>query len=44
MVIALLPIPKDLCKTYISMFMGDYDYVFSENGLMAHKDVKLIGT
>lgn len=22
----------------------DYDYVFSENGLVAHKDGKLIGT
>lgn len=23
--------------------MNDYDYVFSENGLVAHKDGKLIG-
>lgn len=24
--------------------IDDYDYVFSENGLVAHKDGKLIGT
>ena len=24
--------------------INDYDYVFSENGLVAHKDGKLIGT
>lgn len=24
--------------------INDYDYVFSENGLLAHKEGKLIGT
>ncbi|PRQ58924.1 putative phosphomannomutase [Rosa chinensis] len=26
------------------LFIYDYDYVFSKNGLVAHKDGKLIGT
>ncbi|KAM5555213.1 phosphomannomutase [Rosa sericea] len=36
----LSKITEQLGKTV----MGDYDYVFSENGLVAHKDGKLIGT
>ncbi|KAL7238841.1 hypothetical protein ACSBR2_004857 [Camellia fascicularis] len=33
----LEPTPEEL-------FINDYDYVFAENGLVAHKDGKLIGT
>ncbi|GAB4844447.1 hypothetical protein Ancab_037811 [Ancistrocladus abbreviatus] len=29
---------------YSKLVIDDYDYVFSENGLVAHKDGKLIGT
>lgn len=36
----LVKISEQLGKTVID----DYDYVFSENGLVAHKDGKLIGT
>ncbi|XP_021910980.1 phosphomannomutase-like, partial [Carica papaya] len=36
----LSKISEQLGKTVIK----DYDYVFSENGLVAHKDGKLIGT
>ncbi|GAB4861805.1 hypothetical protein Ancab_037062 [Ancistrocladus abbreviatus] len=36
----LVKISEQLGKTVIA----DYDYVFSENGLVAHKDGKLIGT
>ncbi|THG05439.1 hypothetical protein TEA_001834 [Camellia sinensis var. sinensis] len=37
------------CLTFYSMFaicavINDYDYVFAENGLVAYKDGKLIGT
>ncbi|KAA3462211.1 phosphomannomutase [Gossypium australe] len=36
----LIKISEQLGKSVIN----DYDYVFSENGLVAHKDGKLIGT
>nr|GMD38083.1 phosphomannomutase isoform X1 [Ipomoea batatas] len=31
------------CNIFFAV-INDYDYVFSENGLVAHKDGKLIGT
>ncbi|XP_040367430.1 phosphomannomutase-like [Rosa chinensis] len=41
---ALWEDPTFLTKQLGKTIMGDYDYVFSENGLVAHKDVKLICT
>lgn len=33
-----------LSVSFLCAVIDDYDYVFSENGLVAHKDGKLIGT
>lgn len=33
-----------LNRVFVYAVINDYDYVFSENGLVAHKEGKLIGT
>lgn len=33
-----------LTPSFCCAVIDDYDYAFSENGLVAHKDGKLIGT
>lgn len=33
-----------LNNVFVNAVIDEYDYVFSENGLVAHKDGKLIGT